>query len=166
MAHPNFDEDLDHFAKARCVHKDYNRFSAILNYPRRMVSSGMLRRVALVRPAVSEALRSSETSVLTRATRRNIPEVIILHSHRRENLNYLRRYVPDKDWVRHELHPGDTNITNASTYKRTPWPLVRKRTIPTERPQLTNEILCQLLWMEGRRVVSAADPPRSLISVF
>jgi hypothetical protein len=38
-----------------------------------MVSSGLLRRVALV-------------LVLTRATRRNNPEDTILHSHRRENL--------------------------------------------------------------------------------
>jgi hypothetical protein len=102
---------------------------------RRMVPSGILRRVALVRTDVSEefsvsiirvtrigelgttlmffvflrsvrrllitaivvhslpilvtlmmdALISSETSVLTRATRRDIPEDGILHSHRREN---------------------------------------------------------------------------------
>jgi hypothetical protein len=91
-----------------------------------MASSGILRRVALVRTDVSEelsaffnrvarvgelgsmcrllvtasgvpnspilvtlmmeALSSSETSVLTRAPRRNIPEDAILHSHRRENL--------------------------------------------------------------------------------
>jgi hypothetical protein len=97
-----------------------------------MVSSGLLRRVALVRTDVSEepdasfirvtnvtdvrceeflrsvrrllvaacvlpsspifvtlikeAPGSSETSVLTRVTRRNNPEDTILHSHRRENL--------------------------------------------------------------------------------
>jgi hypothetical protein len=79
-----------------------------------MASSGMLRRVALLRTNVSEvllrsvrrllvtasvvlsapilatvmkvALSSSEMSVLTRATRRNVQEDDILHSRRRENL--------------------------------------------------------------------------------
>jgi hypothetical protein len=85
-----------------------------------MPSSGMLRRVALVKtnvseelsasirsivflhsvrrlsvtanvptsPMLMEALSSSETSVLIRSTRRNIPEDAILHSHCRENINY------------------------------------------------------------------------------
>jgi hypothetical protein len=43
---------------------------------RRMVSSGLLRRVALVRTDVSEEPGAS----------RNNPEDTILHSHRRENL--------------------------------------------------------------------------------
>jgi spore maturation protein CgeB len=72
----------------------------------------MLRRVVLVRTDVSEelgagpsspilvtlmkeALSSSVTSVLTRATRRNIPEDDILHSHCRENLkSYIFHYIP------------------------------------------------------------------------
>jgi hypothetical protein len=43
-----------------------------------------------------EALSSSETSFLTRATRRNIPEDAILHSHRREN---CKSYVALTGWT-------------------------------------------------------------------
>jgi hypothetical protein len=43
-----------------------------------------------------EALGSSETSVITRATRRNIPEYRILHTHGREN---LKSYTALPGWT-------------------------------------------------------------------
>jgi hypothetical protein len=67
-------------------------------------------------------LRSSETSVLTRATRSNIPDDGILHSHRREN---LKSYIALTGWtlqwrrnvspVRYELsfYITEDNILNS-----------------------------------------------------
>jgi hypothetical protein len=45
---------------------------------------------------MKEALSSSEPSVVTRVTRRNIPEDTILHSHRREN---LKSYIALTGWT-------------------------------------------------------------------
>jgi hypothetical protein len=62
--------------------------------PRRNISSqrgsvasyGYVPSSPILVTPMMEALRSSETSVLTRAIQRNIPENTIIHSHRRENL--------------------------------------------------------------------------------
>jgi hypothetical protein len=64
---------------------------------------------------MKEAPGSSETSVLTRATRRNNPEDTILHSHRRENLKSYILYIDYSPWEWGILPRPPTKSTDICT---------------------------------------------------
>jgi hypothetical protein len=63
---------------------------------RLLVTFNVVPSLPILVTLMREALSSSETSVLTRATQRNIPEDAILHCHRRKN---LKSYIALTGWT-------------------------------------------------------------------
>jgi hypothetical protein len=64
-----------------------------------------------------------------------------------------------KVWPSGFIHPMRKIIFgNNVPKKQTPWPLVRERTILTERPPLVDEIYYQLLLIEGVALLARQIP--------
>jgi hypothetical protein len=63
---------------------------------RMLVTASVVPSSSILVTLMKEALSSSETSVITAATRCHIPEDDILHSHRREN---LKSYISLTGWT-------------------------------------------------------------------
>jgi hypothetical protein len=83
----------------------FTLYIVYLRSVRRLLVPLNIRGSLILVTLMMEALRSSETSVLARATRHNVPEDGILHSHRREKLkSYINCHSFHEDRQMYTAH--------------------------------------------------------------
>jgi hypothetical protein len=92
-----FPPALEHFSKKNAVSWDVMRCGSCTNrLVKLLVTANIIPSSLIPSTLMMEAIRSYETSVLTRATCRQIPEYGILHSPRPENHKSDRALI---DWA-------------------------------------------------------------------